>query len=152
METLLPMRGLAAYAEQSGNRSAREAAMRASEVFLSRRLFKRRSDGRVIHPNFRMLHYPLYWHYDVLGGLKAMAEMSLLKDSRCDDALDLLEQKELPDGGWAAEGRFYNLVANDDRKSVYGSHELVNWGGSGKRRMNEWVTAEALYVLSAAGR
>ena len=152
METLLPMRGLAAYGELSGDRTVREAALRASEVFLSRRLFKRRSDGKVIHPNFRMLHYPLYWHYDLLGGLKAMAEMGLIKDSRCEDALDLLERKELPNGGWPAEGRFYSLEATSHPDSVHGSHERVNWGGSGKSRMNEWITADALFVLRAAGR
>ena len=152
METLLPMRGLAAYGELTGDRRMREAALRASEVFLSRRLFKRRSDGRVIHPNFRMLHYPLYWHYDVLGGLKAMAEMGLVKDMRCGDALDLLERKELPSGGWPAEGRFYTLAATSDPDSVHGSHERVDWGGSGKSRMNEWVTVDALFVLRAAGR
>jgi len=152
METLLPMRGLAAYGELSGDRTVREAALRASEVFLSRRLFKRRSDGKVIHPNFRMLHYPLYWHYDLLGGLKAMAEMGLIKDSRCEDALDLLERKELPNGGWPAEGRFYSLEATSHPDSVHGSHERVNWGGGGKSRMNEWITADALFVLHAAGR
>ena len=152
METLLPMRGLAAYGELTGDREVREAALRASEVFLSRRLFKRRSDGKVIHPNFRMLHYPLYWHYDLLGGLKAMAEMELVTDLRCGEALDLLERKELPNGGWPAEGRFYNLGATGDPDSVHGSHEWVSWGGSGKGRMNEWVTVDALFVLRAAGR
>jgi hypothetical protein len=28
----------------------------------------------------------------------------------------------------------------------------VDWGGSGNRRMNEWLTADALFVLRAAGR
>jgi hypothetical protein len=152
METLLPMRALSAYGELTDDCTVRAAALRASEVFLSRRLFKRRSDGEVIHPNFRMLHYPLYWHYDVLGGLKAMTEMGLVQDSRCNDALDLLERKELPNGGWAAEGRFYTLAANSVPDSVHGSHELVSWGGSGRGRMNEWITVDALSVLSAAGR
>ena len=29
---------------------------------------------------------------------------------------------------------------------------LVDWGGTSKLRMNEWVTADVLYVLKAAGR
>jgi hypothetical protein len=33
----------------------------------------------------------------------------------------------------------------------FGSISQVDWGGSGNRRMNEWVTADALYVLRAAG-
>ena len=28
----------------------------------------------------------------------------------------------------------------------------MSWGGVNKRKMNEWVTADALYVLAAAGR
>jgi hypothetical protein len=28
----------------------------------------------------------------------------------------------------------------------------VDWGGASTKRMNEWVTAEALAVLIAAGR
>ncbi len=58
--------------------------------------FRRRSGGRTIHPNFRRFHYPWFWHYDILGGLEAMAEMRLVRDPRCADALELLERKELP--------------------------------------------------------
>jgi hypothetical protein len=152
METLLPMRGLAAYAEASGNRPAREAAVKASEVFLSRRLFKRCSDGKVIRGNFVMFHYPLFWHYDVLGGLKAMAEMGLVNDPRCSDALDLLERKELPNGGWAADGRLFKVAAGVDTSERFGSTMPVDWGALGPRKMNEWITADALYVLRAANR
>jgi len=152
MESLLPMRGLAAHAESTGNRDARAAASKASEVFLSRRLFKRRSDGNIIHPNFLMLHYPLYWHYDVLGGLHAMAEIGLVNDPRCSDALDLLERKELPDGGWAAEGRFYKVAPGVDTSDRFGSTTPIDWGAVGRSKMNEWITADALYVLRAANR
>src|ERR1700731_4357981 len=96
---------------------APEAAQKASEVFLSRRLFKQRSNAKIIHPNFMMQHYPLYWHYDFLGGLKAMAEMDLTSDPRCSDALDLLERKELPRGGWAAEGKLYKVSPTLDTRT-----------------------------------
>jgi hypothetical protein len=29
--------------------------------------------------------------------------------------------------------------------------DAVDWGGTSQRVMNEWVTADALYVLKAAG-
>ena len=152
METLLPMRALTAYANTSGDYAARESANRASEVFLSRHLFKRCSDAKIIHSNFIVMHYPLYWHYDFLGALNAMAEMGTINDPRCADALDLLERKELPRGGWAAEGKFYKVSPKLDTSGSFGSDSLVDWGGSGKNRMNEWITADALYVLRAAGR
>jgi hypothetical protein len=148
METLTPMLGLDAYARERRSASAKKAARRASEVFLTRRLFKRRSDGKVIQPDFVALHYPLYWHYDVLGGLKAMARIGRIRDPRCRDALDLLESKRLPDGGWAAERKYYSGRSRTFKANA----EHVDWGGTSTKRMNEWVTVDALAVLQAAGR
>lgn len=31
-------------------------------------------------------------------------------------------------------------------------NDYVDWGGTGTKRMNEWTTTEALYVLRTAGR
>jgi hypothetical protein len=146
------MLGLAAHANRTGDDAPRAAALKASEVFLSRRLFRSRTESKVISPHWLRAKYPRYWHYDMLGALVAMAEMGLINDSRCGEALDLLERKELPGKGWAAEGRFYKVSANMDTSSRFGSTSPVDWGGSGNRRMNEWVTADALYVLHAAGR
>jgi hypothetical protein len=147
METLPPMRGLAAYAAATGDDRARGAAERATNVFLERRLYKRRSDAQVIHPEFTKLHYPLYWHYDIIAGLKAMAELGRVQDPACVDALDLLASKRLPGGGWPAEAKYYKAsttvaLGNDD----------VDWGGTSSRRMNPWVTVDALAVLRASGR
>jgi hypothetical protein len=147
METLLPMCGLSLYGREKRDKKAREAALKASEVFLSRYLFKRRSDSRVIHSEFVQLHYPLYWHYDILGGLKGMAEVGRLDDRRCDDALDLLESKELPHGGWPAERRYYKVSESLELGADY-----VDWGGTSKQKMNAWVTVDALRVLREAGR
>lgn len=147
MESLIPLRGLALHAQITGNQLSRQAAERAAEIFLKRKLYKRQSDGKVITDDFVMLHYPCYWHYDILFGLKVLAEAGFIDDPRCQDALDLLESKRLPDGGWPAEKKYYRAT---DQQVRYRS--LVNWGGTSKRRMNEWVTADALYVLRAAGR
>src|SRR5262249_42774695 len=83
METLTPLRGLATYAQHSGDPRAAKAVEHAAEVFLERRLFKRRSDDAVIHPHFVKLHYPCYWHYDILFGLHVLAEAGLIGDERC---------------------------------------------------------------------
>jgi len=151
METLLPMRGLAAYARHEGDAGAlcakaQRAARKAADVFLTRRLFKRRADGSVIAQGFTALHYPVYWHYDILAGLKAMAELDLIRTPRCADALDLLEAKELESGGWAADDRYFKTTS----KPVLGG-DYVNWGSS-RKSMNEWITTDALSVLHAAGR
>jgi hypothetical protein len=147
-ETWLPMLGLAAYARERKDRRAKEAADRAAEVFLSRRLFRRRSNGAVITRDFAALHYPHYWHYDVLAGLAAMVELGKIGDARCRDALDLLESKRLGDGGWPAERRYYTASA----KRLTSNADYVTWGPTGQSRMNEWVTVDAVAALVAAGR
>jgi hypothetical protein len=152
-ETLLPMRGLSAYAGMDAgiDAGAGRAASRAAEVFLTRRLIFRRATGELIHRDFARLHSPLYWHYDVLGGLVGLVEAGAIADPRCADALDLLEAKRLPDGGWPAEARYYRVVPDGPAPGGAGN-ERVDWGGVAARKTNEWVTAQALAVLTAAGR
>ena len=146
-ESLIPLRALSIYARATGRPEARKAAERAAEVFLKRRLFRRRRDGLVMNPQFLRFHYPCYWRYDILFGLKVMAEGGFIRDERCGETLDMLQSKTLPGGGWAAEERFYGNA----RVPASGC-DRVSWGGVSKRRMNEWVTADALYVLREAGR
>ena len=141
------MLGLALHSTRTKNHEAREAATRAAEVFLSRHLFIERHSGRVMNPEFLRLHYPLYHGYDNLGGLQAIAEIGRIDDPRCKKALDLLEAKQLAGGGWAAERRLYAVAS-----SVKTRAEYVDWGVARPREMNEWVTADALHVLRAAGR
>jgi hypothetical protein len=147
MESILPMRALALYGRLYDHQAARTAAARASEIFLKRRLYRRESDGAVIHREFTQLHYPLYWHYDILHGLKVMAECGFVHDARCAPALDLLAAKQLPDGGWPAEKRYYKASSE-----IALGNDYVDWGGTSTKRANPWVTADALYVLKAAGR
>lgn len=143
METLLPMRGLALHRKLGKSKAAGDSAARASEVFLSRQMYMSISSGEVIHPEFTKLHYPLYWHYDIIGGLKVLAEAGLTSDTRCTKALELLEAKKLANG-WASEGSYYRV----SEKMIHGA-DYVDWGGTGKHRANQWVTADALFVLKS---
>jgi hypothetical protein len=146
-ESLIPMRGLALHAKVTGNEDSRFAAERTSEIFLKRCLFRSERGGQIIHSEFKKLHYPAYWHYDILSCLKVLAEAGHIDDPRCEEALDLLESKQLPGGGWPAENKYYRVT---DR--LGNGRSLVDWGGTSKLKMNEWVTVDALFVLNAAGR
>ena len=146
-ESLIPLRALDLYSKIRRDKTSSEAALRAADIFLKRRLFKRQHDGSIIHEDFVRLHYPCYWHYDLLFGLKVLAEAGLVKDPRCSDALDLLESKRLPDGGFPAERKYYRVVPEPQNGG-----SLVDWGGTSKKRMNPWVTIDALFVLQSAGR
>jgi hypothetical protein len=76
-----------------------------------------------------------------------LVEGGFITDPRCKDALDLLESKKLPNGGFPAEKKYY--IATDQFKSGL---SLVNWGGTSKKRINEFITTDALFVLKEAGR
>jgi hypothetical protein len=146
-ESLIPLRAMQVYYEYSADTRAKAAVERSSEVFLKRRLFRRVSDGSVILPEFTELRYPPYWHYDILTGLTAMHEAGRLSDPRCAEALDLLESKQLPGGGWPAERKYYRVTLEEGT-----GVSPVGWGPVGRTRRNDHVTVRALAVLKHAGR
>jgi len=147
-ETLLPLRGLAWHARETGSPASRQAVERGAEFLLQRRLFRRLRDGSIIREEFLKLRYPHYWHYDILIALKVMVEAGLITDPRCEEALGVLVGKRLARGGWSAQGKHYRGV---DAPAPGGS--LVDWGPvSRKPVLNPFVTLDVLYVLRSAGR
>jgi len=146
-ETLIPLRGLAAYIKLTADPKVKRSVDRASEIFLKRHLIKRLRDGQIIDQNFIKLHYPNYWHYDILFALKVISEAGFINDPRCVESLDILENKGLPDGGFPAEDKYYRV---DDKK--LSGHSRVNWGGTSKVYSNPFVTLDALFVLLQSGR
>ena len=60
-----------------------------------------------------------------------MAEAGLIGDPRCKAALDLLESKRLPDGGFPVEETYSRLT-----RPELSNYSLVNWGGISTRHMN----------------
>ena len=147
MESLIPLRALALHARLTGNEHSQQAAERAAQIFLKRRLFKRQYDESLMSKDFIKLHYPCYWHYDILFGLKVMAEEGWIRDERCREALEILESKQLADGGFPAEGKYYG---SGPRATT--GRSLVDWGGTSATRMNQFVTVDALLVVKASGR
>jgi hypothetical protein len=149
-ETLLPLRGLAHWYRATGDERARRAAKRATEFLLARRLLWRKRDGALIEPEWGgavdKIHYPIRF-YDVLSVLLVMAEMGMVRDQRCQDALDLLERKRLADGTFPVE---WTNVTKADRIETRGTY--TDWGRLHRKKGNPLVTIDALYVLREAGR
>jgi hypothetical protein len=143
-ETITPLRGLYHYYHATGDKTYLDAAEKAGELFLRHKLFRTERSGKVINREWLKLHYPLYWHYDILHGLKILMLLDVLKDKRCQEALDIIEAKRRKDGTWHAEGYYWNPVRS---KGVH--YDVANWGRGGP---NEWITLNALRVLKAAGR
>jgi hypothetical protein len=146
-ETLIPLRALALHAKAAGSRRSRAAADRAAEVFLRRRMFRRLRGGAVMDPVFLELQFPHFYSYDILFGLLVMAEAGLVRDPRCAEALDVLEEKRLPGGGWPLERRAWTVAERCVTRGTF-----FDWGPCGRTRPNPWVTRDARCVLEAAGR
>jgi hypothetical protein len=81
-ESAIPALGLATYAHLAGDADARAAAERTAELLLEHRLFRLRSTGEPIHSSWLVLHYPAYWHYDVLQGLRLLVALDAVDDVR----------------------------------------------------------------------
>jgi hypothetical protein len=144
-ESLPPTWGLHEYWLATGARWAREAAAQAAELFLSHRLFRSLSDGEVIDRRWLALHYPPYWHYDVLQALLVLSRLGKAGDPRADDALELLIRRRRADGRWQPGGCWWRPPGTRTRA---GPVEVVDWGQSGP---NEMLTLNALQVLKATG-
>jgi hypothetical protein len=121
----------------TGASAAAQAAGRTAELLLEHRLFRSLSTGEPIHSSWTVLHYPPYWHYDVLVGLRLLAAVGRLGDPRGTDALDLLEHAR---GG---DGRFTGRSWSSRRQPA-----AVDWG---RGRDNLLLNEQAAAVLQAAG-
>jgi hypothetical protein len=142
-ETHATMWGLFEYARATGNNAARGAAERAAELFLSHRIFRRHGTGEPIHRSWLTLHYPPYWHYDVLQAMHLLTRLGHARDERTADALDVLEERRLPDGRWQASVAWWQPPGST--RTV----EAVDWG---RGQPSEMATLNALRILRAAGR
>jgi hypothetical protein len=138
-ESLAPAWGLWEYWRATGELDAHDAALRAAELFLQHRLFRSLGTGEVIRREWLTLHYPPYWHYDILQALLVLSRMRLTGDSPCHDALTVLERRRRPDGRWQPGGYWWKPPGTPS-----GTVEAVDWGRSAP---NEMITLNALRVF-----
>ena len=161
-ESLATLWGLTEYSKATGDQDSKRAADKAAEFFLKHRIFKscrngdlpRRSEtfhGKMrhqVHP-LTSLHYPLYWHYDILQALIMLSRAGKLSDPRTKDAPDLLKSKRSSGGTWRAEAFYWSLKTTAKPKPEVSNVEIVDWGRKGPSPM---ITLNALRVLSASKR
>ena len=74
--------GLNEYLRVTGDDDVRKTVDRAAEFFLKHRLFKSCNGDKVINTEWVKLHYPVYWHYDILQALRVLSLVGRLGDPR----------------------------------------------------------------------
>ncbi|HEX8928647.1 MAG TPA: hypothetical protein VGA45_07030 [Actinomycetota bacterium] len=144
-ESLPPAWGLHEYWLATGATWAREGAARTAELLLAHRLFRSLSGREVIDRRWLALHYPPYWHYDVLQALLVLSRLGKAGDPRAGEAVELLMRRRRADGRWQPGGCWWRPPGT---RTGSGPVEVVDWGRSGP---NELLTLNALRVLKAAG-
>ncbi|TMI08302.1 hypothetical protein E6H34_05605 [Candidatus Bathyarchaeota archaeon] len=162
-ESLSTLWGLVEYYRATGDKDALKTAGNAAEFFLKHRLFRSCRTGlerqpetfhsktfRVVHL-FTQLHYPLYWHCDILQELTILSRAGKLDDPRTKEALDIVEKKRGPDGLWQADDYYWSMRGTPSTKTKMNvsNVEIVDWGRKGPNRM---ITLNAIRALKAARR
>ncbi len=154
-ESLAPLWGLIEWHRVTQDEKCARAIDRAAELFLRHRLFQSEKTGKVIDSAWLKLHYPLYWHYDILQALVILARAGKLRDPRCIEALDLIASKRGADGCWRAEAYYWkpmgitSSLRGKSSRSVGSNVDVVDWG---RRGANEMITLNAMRALKAARR
>ncbi len=149
VETVLGLRGLAAWVQATDDETAARTLARGVELLMEHHLLYHRG-GALIVPNWGprpdRIGFPIRF-FDVLVVLELMADVGRLDDPRCDRALDLLGSKRTADGGFPMEVRRARTATE-----ICSNCSFAQWGPGGKTRLNPWVTIRALHVLRAADR
>jgi hypothetical protein len=148
VETVLALRGLAAWVQATGDQTAAHTLERGVELLLEHHLLFHRSGALIVPtwgPRPDRIGFPVRF-FDVLLVLELMADMGRLDDPRCRRALDLLLSKRTADGGFPMEVRRARTAGE-----ICSNCTFAGWGPGGKARTNPWVTIRALRVLGAVG-
>jgi hypothetical protein len=150
-ESLSTLWGLVEYQRATEDREFLKRIDRVSEFLLQHHLFRSDHTGDIIHPSMVKLHYPLYWHCDILQELMILTRAGKLNDPRTSEALDIVEKKRGPDGLWHADDYYWSLRRTPLAKSKVSvsNVEVVDWG---RKRPNKMITLNAVRVLRAFGR
>jgi hypothetical protein len=135
--TVCVLEGLVAYEARYGATAAVTGArLRAQAYLLERRMFRSRSTGEVIDPEWTQLAFPTRWHYDILWGLDCLRRAGAEPDERVAEAVGLVREKQTPDGWWLMEHVHPGEV-----------HFHMEEGAGEPSR---WITLRALRVLDWA--
>jgi hypothetical protein len=99
--TITVLDGLLEFERATGGSAAvREARRSGEEYLLERSLFRRKSTGEVVNPEYLDFAFPYYWRYDVLRALDYFRRSGAGPDSRLAEAVEIVRSKRQPDGRW----------------------------------------------------
>ena len=121
-----------------GSERVAEARRRGEAYLLERGLFRRKSTGEVIDPDFLRFSFPTWWHYDVLRGLDYLRDAGVEPDDRVAEAVAIVEGNRDPDGRWPRQNvhegeTHFEMEAGDGQPSRWNTLRalrVLRWWGT----------------------
>jgi hypothetical protein len=138
--TINVLEGLLEYERATGGSADVRASRQRGEAYmLERRLFRRKSTGEVIDPDWLQFSFPPWYHYDVLRALDYLRDAGDdPADERTAEAIEAVEGNRLPDGRWPLQ----SVLAGEAHLDM----EV------GEGTPSRWNTLRAIRVLAWFGR
>jgi hypothetical protein len=134
--TLTVLDGLLEFERATdGSAAVPEARHSGEEYLLERGLFRRKSTGEIINPDYLDFAFPYYWRYDVLRALDYFRRSGTEPDARMAAAVELVRSKRQPDGRWLLDrvhpGRVHFALDGDvgepSRWNTLRALRVLNW-------------------------
>ncbi len=146
MSTIEPLWAYAEIPRKNWTRKMKRSAEEGAEFLLMHRVYK--SDHhhwKHSLPFATAFHFPMYYYYDALHGLRVLAKLGYGDDERVRDAVHLILSKRSPDGRWLLEGDWSREpeAQENKRKALVDVEEL--W------KPSKWVTLNCFRALTATG-
>lgn len=132
---------LNAIPHRKWTRSMKRSVERGVEFYLERELYK---EGRGRYKAWFRFHYPWHYYYDLLVGLDMLTSLGYTDDKRLKTALQLLRDKQRPDGTWAADAAHPDLARGADFSLRQPAKPLIL---EEPGKPSKWITFLALGVL-----
>ncbi len=146
MSTIEPLWAYSEIPRRKWTRKMKKSVEEGAEFLLMHRIYK--SDHhhwKHSLPFSTSLHFPMYYYYDALHGLRVLAKLGYGDDERVRDAVHLILSKRTPEGKWLLEGDWAREpeAKGNNRKTLVDIEEL--W------KPSKWVTLNCYRALTATG-
>jgi hypothetical protein len=146
MSTIEPLWAYSEIPRAKWTRKMKRSAEDGAEFLLMHRVYK--SDHhhwKHSLPFATDFHFPMYYYYDALHGLRVLAKLGYGDDERVRDAVHLVLSKRAPDGKWLLEGDWSREpdAQKTKRKAIVDVEEL--W------KPSKWITLNCFRALTATG-
>ena len=146
MSTIEPLWAYSEIPRNKWTRKMKRSVDQGAEFLLMHRIYK--SDHhhwKHSLPFTTALHFPMYYYYDALHGLRVLAKLGYGDDERVQDAVHLILSKRTPQGKWLLEGDWSREpeAQQNKRKALVDVEEL--W------KPSKWITLNCYRALAETG-